>query len=526
FKIQGWSGGAERMFGYKETDAIGKDPSFLIPDQNHETRRQYWRDRLAAFPGEVIDQNLTLTKKNGSRFPTRIRVSLLSNEQKELTGYVGIISDESVLEKTLDRLRVAQERLRRAQKQASLGYFEWRIKEESLWVSEEIYKIYRIEPTGEDLPPNTLFRFIHADDQPVIEEKIWRAVGSGESFETEYRIKNSDGETRTIYQWVEIVMDDEGEAVTMRGTLQDITQQRQTESELIAYKVQLETMVRERTQQIEELSRDLVEASRQAGMAEVATGVLHNVGNVLNTVNISVTQIDTIRDKLSSQPLSRVYELLEQNKGHLGDFLDHSEKGKELLSYLNALSKLQDKLSTKMKLEIKDLQDSVEHIKQVIRMQQVFALGNGIIDDKKISDLLEEAIVISGIQTDGYIEIVRDYISDDLIRVDTHKFLQILVNLLTNARDAIKTSGKGTGKVSLKVRRHAGIAEVSIIDTGIGLTETNRRQIFSMGYTTKPDGHGYGLHTSANLAHDLGGNLTAESKGQNQGTCFTLRIKV
>ena len=114
------------------------------------------------------------------------------------------------------------------------------------------------------------------------------------------------------------------------------------------------------------------------------------------------------------------------------------------------------------------------------------------------------------------------------VQVEKQKVLQILVNLMRNARDALVESGRQGPAIDLahpnRRRSDEKKVVIEVIDNGVGIEEENLTKIFSHGFTTKRHGHGFGLHSSANAAKEMGGNLTAHSDGPGRGAVFTLEL--
>jgi signal transduction histidine kinase len=289
--------------------------------------------------------------------------------------------------------------------------------------------------------------------------------------------------------------------------------------------------VAERTRAERELQlmqHRLVDASRQAGMAEVATGVLHNVGNVLNSVNVSAT---LIAEKLNGPRIGnlvRAAQLLRDQNGSLHKFLTEDTKGKLLPSYLAEAGEQLALDRTEALSELELLTKNVEHIKDIVSMQQSYARVSGMLEKLGVEDLVEDAIRMNaGAFERHQVTLVRDYepVPDALL--DKHKFLQILVNLMRNAKYAMDEGGNGEKKLTLRIRsKGESIITIDVIDTGTGIPPENLTRIFSHGFTTRKEGHGFGLHSSALAAREMGGSLTAYSEGKGHGARFTLELPI
>lgn len=268
----------------------------------------------------------------------------------------------------------------------------------------------------------------------------------------------------------------------------------------------------------------LLDASRRAGMAEVATGVLHNVGNVLNSVNVAATIIAERTQGLRVESLSRAATLISE-KGETPDFFA-SVQGKAVPGFLR---KLADHFGTQRDFlcdEILSLTRNVEHIKQIVSMQQSYATTAGVIGPVEVSDLITESLkLVSGSLSRQNIEVTRDFREMMTIQTDRHRVLQIIVNLLRNAAQAMR-SATTERRITIAVSRLDENVRISIADTGCGISEEHLLRIFHHGFTTKHDGHGFGLHSGALAAKELGGTLKVESAGLGKGAKFTLEIPI
>ncbi len=271
--------------------------------------------------------------------------------------------------------------------------------------------------------------------------------------------------------------------------------------------------------------RQLALASRRAGMADVATAVLHNVGNVLNSVNVSAHVLqDGVRNSKASG-IGRAAELLARNQANLAEFLTADAQGKRLPSYLNALATaVQDERSTLLR-EVASLQKNVDYIKTIIASQQGHAtMTVGLVETFRLDEVLEEALAATRVTLAKYsIEVDRQFESACTVELDRHKLFQIVMNLITNARQAMQDRS-GDKLMRVGVSSSEDRFKIEIVDNGAGIRKEDLGKIFTLGYTTKIDGHGFGLHASALAASDMGGSLRAESDGEGKGARFVIDL--
>jgi ligand-binding sensor domain-containing protein/signal transduction histidine kinase len=285
---------------------------------------------------------------------------------------------------------------------------------------------------------------------------------------------------------------------------------------------------RERMQlEIERVHRELLETSRQAGMAEVATNVLHNVGNVLNSVNVSAALVaDNV--KHSKVPyLEKVSMLLEENSADLGAFMTTDPRGIKLPGFLSQLS---GQLAAEQQNAIRELEllrQNVEHIKVIVAMQQDYAKISGVTETVNIIDLVEDALRMNaGALARHVVKLVREYADVLPVTVEKHKVLQILVNLIRNAKHACDDSGRDDKQLTIKISPSEAGVQIAVIDNGVGIPAENLTRIFNHGFTTRKNGHGFGLHSGALAAKELGGALTVHSDGHGTGATFILELSL
>jgi signal transduction histidine kinase len=273
--------------------------------------------------------------------------------------------------------------------------------------------------------------------------------------------------------------------------------------------------------------KQLLAVARQAGMAEVATGILHNVGNVLNSVNVSSTLVTDRLRQSRAEGLEKALTLLRQNEAGLGDFFK-TEKGRNLLPYLEQLSiHLRDNQAEALK-ELEDLGKNVQHIKDIVAVQQDYAKFSGLTEKLQVAELVEDALRMNAslLERDS-IRVERDFNPrTPQVEADRHKVLQILVNIVRNAQQACDESGQADKRVVLRIQPAGNVVKICIADNGVGIAPENLDRVFNHGFTTRKNGHGFGLHNAALAAKEMGGSLHVASAGLGQGASFTLELPV
>ncbi len=270
----------------------------------------------------------------------------------------------------------------------------------------------------------------------------------------------------------------------------------------------------------------LLETARKVGMAEVATGVLHNVGNVLNSVSVTAESIQKrIRNSKASY-LGDAVNLLEEHSNDLGNFMTNEERGKKLPLFLANLSQELVDEQQRCLEALEALTKHVQHVADIIQLQQSYSKTKGLIEPTSIAELIEDAIQINAeALSRNNVEVKREIANLPAILLDRHKVLQILTNLISNGIYALSKSDKDekTLKITVKKLGNDNI-QIEVCDNGIGIPEENMSRIFEHGFTTKKKGHGFGLHSTALSVNELNGSIKAHSDGIGQGAIFTIKL--
>ncbi len=355
--------------------------------------------------------------------------------------------------------------------------------------------------TDQELLPADLAARLRREDEQVL--------ASGEPIETKQNYPTADGGRSYVLMVRAALLNPDREPLGIQGVFWDLSERQRAERELVS------------------AHRQLVAASRRVGMAEVATGVLHNVGNVLNSVNVSATLVCEQVKKSKVLAVGKVAALLSQ---HADDqkYLIEDERGKQLPGYLKDLAELLRKERTTVLNELDSLVKNIEHIKEIVVMQQDYAKLCGLSVAVKTSEMVEDALRMnSPALTRHEVSLAREFIDDPTIIVDKHTVLQILVNLIRNAQYACEESRRLDKRVAVRIFKNGndGI-NIQITDNGVGIPRENLSRLFSRGFTTRSDGHGFGLHTCLLAAKEMGGTLSVHSDGPGMGAVFTLVLPV
>jgi PAS domain S-box-containing protein len=304
--------------------------------------------------------------------------------------------------------------------------------------------------------------------------------------------------------------DDQGQIIGTFGVSKDVTATKELEDAL------------------EKAQKEVLDASRMAGMAEVATGVLHNVGNVLNSLNVSASVLATGLRASKTDSLVKVAALLREHRQDLPAYLTADPKGKRVPDFLRSLARHTVEERTRLTQEIAALQKNIDHIKEIVSMQQAYATMAGIVEPLDPAMLMEDALRISAdALARRDVQIVRDFKFVPAMLGERAKVLQILVNLIRNAQFACEESAAPVKTITLRLEAVTDHAiRLLVEDNGVGIPAENLTRIFGHGFTTRTNGHGFGLHSSANAAREMKGSLTVHSAGPGQGATFILQLPI
>jgi two-component system sensor kinase FixL len=270
----------------------------------------------------------------------------------------------------------------------------------------------------------------------------------------------------------------------------------------------------------------LLETARKVGMAEVATGVLHNVGNVLNSVSVTAESLQKrIRNSKISY-LGDAVNLFEEHANDMGAFMTNEERGRKIPMFLANLSQELVEEQSRCLEALEALTKHVQHVADIIQLQQSYSKTKGLIEPTSIAELAEDAIQINAeALSRNNVEVQHQIVNLPAIMLDRHKVLQILTNLISNAIYALSKSEKDEKILTICVQEPKNdYFQIEVRDNGIGIPKENMTRIFEHGFTTKKKGHGFGLHSTALSVNELNGTIKAHSDGIGQGAAFTINL--
>lgn len=288
----------------------------------------------------------------------------------------------------------------------------------------------------------------------------------------------------------------------------------------------LEEMVHERTQELRAVQQELIESAHLAGKADVAAGVLHNVGNVLNSV---CTSIHTMENILNTSAVFDGYanadNLLRNHIDTIEEFIANDSRGKKLLEYYLNLGEMLLNDRQELRNEVKRLSDKAAAITNIIDAQQSYASGRGLMENLDITHIVEDALIMQSESLKKQrIQVVKEFQPVPKAILDKTKLIHVLINILTNAKQAMHDMPTDQKLLSISIWADQNSIFVSFRDTGTGIKKSDLKRIFGSGFTTKINGHGFGLHSSANYMTEMGGRMWAESDGPATGATFIITL--
>lgn len=289
----------------------------------------------------------------------------------------------------------------------------------------------------------------------------------------------------------------------------------------------LEQKVDERTAELKETQKTLVDVAHRAGMAEIATGILHNVGNVLNSVKVSSQILREKNKKSKVNSLQKVLDLMEEHKDDMGNYITSDEKGKILPAYIIEVGRALKVEQNSSLEELSTLSAGINHIEEIVNVQQNYAGAPGIVESISLVKIMDDVLRMNqDVLNKHKIKVIKHYDKTQPVLVEKGKLVQIFINLLKNAWESLIIKGAKNKAITINISEDEinKCQIVEIVDTGIGIHEENLKKIFSYGFTTKKNGKGFGLHTSALAISEIKGKITVSSDGEGDGAKFTITV--
>ncbi len=338
----------------------------------------------------------------------------------------------------------------------------------------------------------------------IIENLMLQGSVSG----IESSFQTCDGRCIPISVSGSMIQDEQGQFQGLVCVAQDITERKRMEEEKL------------------QLHQQLLDTSRQLGMAEVASDVLHNVGNVLNSIYVSIGVVRELVTRSIVGDVERISQLFQKHKDDLSNYLSTNPKGKQIPAYLEKLAGQLLEEQRAALAELTRLHDNAQQAQQCVAAQQDLAQPSRITEPLFIEELLEEALTANqDLLKTSQIDVVREFQEIPQLIVEKRQVLEVLVDLIRNACEAMSTSlVKRLVIRAILVPGPPDSVRLEIQDSGVGIAPEDLTKIFGQGNQTQHGGRGMSLHNGALVAKNLGGALRAHSQGKGQGATFSLEL--
>ncbi|MBA2648904.1 MAG: hypothetical protein H0U75_04745 [Legionella sp.] len=272
-------------------------------------------------------------------------------------------------------------------------------------------------------------------------------------------------------------------------------------------------------------NQKLIEMARQIGMAEISASVLHSVGNILNSVKTSVHALTENTQESKIDRLGKICAVLNEHKHDLSAYLEKDAKGKQTIEFLDALAEYLKEEQKNSLEELTLLNKNILLIQNTISTQQFLTKTKGLEDFVSINNLLDEALLITNLDSNSRVTLKKQYGKLKPIYIDKLSFLQVVINILNNAKQSVLESINKDKMITITTTSLIkNKIKLEITDNGIGISPQNIDKVFIYGFTTKKTGHGFGLHTSANAIRNMGGSIEVVSNGLGLGATFIIEI--
>jgi PAS domain S-box-containing protein len=392
----------------------------------------------------------------------QVRWVRIESEPTPLPGgealWHGVVSDITDRRLAEEALRKSEDRLNRAQALAHVGNWELDVPRQQMWASEEAFRIYGLPRPTPYLPLGQAQATVDPCERQRLDAALRSLLTEGRPYNEEFRIHRADsGEERFIHSVAEAIRDVDGRPVMAMGAIQDITDRKQAEA-------------------------SLMEAQKLAGIGTLAAGVAHEINTPLQVITgVSESLLRHAEQKrLTEESLAQKADVINRNAWRVAE---------------------------------------------IVRALQTYARPSaGAMAAADLNGVVRETLLLieHQLKTWSNITVLTEYEANlPPVVCERGKMSQALINLLTNARDAMP----GGGVITIRTRYDAPSRRLSLMvrDTGHGIPEEIRHRMFDPFFTTKPVGQGTGLGLALvmSIVKARDGEIVVDSQ-PGQGTRFTL----
>ncbi len=413
--------------------------------------------------------------------------------------------ERKVAERTR-HVKRSEERYQRAIIAGKVGIWDWQVGSPLIYVASNLKNMLGFGSHEEMRTLKDWLNLVHGRDRRALLRQMMRQVKGEQSiYEGELRMRHRDGSWLWFFVRAGTVRGQQGRLSRIYGSNTDITKRKEAELELA--RAQEEALVN----------------AHAAGKAEFATTVLHNIGNVLNSVNVDSLHIRKTIDNMRLPQLVLACDLLVQNRDDLVRYLTSDERGSRVPEYLGRVASVISRDSTMLSRLSDDIAGKVDLMRDIIETQQNYATATHEPEPQELARLVDEALKVQmdSIRKRG-ITIRQRYSSVPPVVVSASRLIHVIINLIKNAVEAMEGVSEHARVLTLTILQADTEVHLVVSDTGTGITADHLSHMFQHGFTTKKKGHGFGLHYCARTIEVMGGSIAVSSDGFGKGAVFTL----
>jgi len=515
------------LLGYSNEELEGMSVLLLHPEDR--------REEAGMIVGEMVEGRrdfcpIPLLTRDGREVPVETRVVMGRwNGQPCLFGYSRNLMDQRIKEAER-KLRESEERLQMILSGADLGTWDWDIPTGNVyfnprWVEMLGYEAEEIKPHVE-----TWEKLLHPEDADGVIATLQRHLeGKTETYKTEHRLRSKPGDWVWVLDTGRVIhRDAAGAPLRMAGIHMDITDRKQAESALHEYQEHLEELVRARTRQLEQAQKELLARAVEAGRVQTLDIMLHNIGNAVTPILLQADKLDTWNRDQPLKYLLACYRELRDHKGELDHYLAQNPRGMEVFSYMGRLLDtlmVEDRESTRE--AVSAIRSAVGHISHILKAQRLPSGAGEMKERMDVTGLVENALRIQGPALNKRGIRVRTQLAPGLmITVDQNSMMQVIMNLIKNAYEALDALDRETPKKEIFIRSYMEEKKVclEISDSGIGLESARQPMVFETGVSEKGSS-GFGLFYCRTIVEANGGTISFKSDGRGKGAAVRVAFE-
>ncbi len=314
------------------------------------------------------------------------------------------------------------------------------------------------------------------------------------------------------------------------GIARDISERKKNEVELEKHREQLETLVKERTKELEKAQAELVNRAVEAGRAQLSAMILHNIGNAITPVMVGLENAIKDDSRHINEYLAKCYNDLKSKKDQLGTYVTVDAKGKKIASYMGELIGSLEDIRKNQSMILMDMNAGLEYVSEILTLQQAYSADKNEVKQKSnFNALVQDAVKMQRPaieKRDIILQLDLEPLMPELI-IEKSKLMQVIVNLIKNSCDAIDEyeNFNQTHKkwIAIKTYTKDAYAVLKISDSGIGIENEELADVFKFGVSSKGSS-GFGLYYCRSFIESNNGTIAIESQGPKMGSTTTIKF--